>query len=195
VLVVWSDTLDNIIPTCHDFEERLIKLLWRSRPPMSALSHSSHQGSQTGSVSGHSHSAMAQPSRLSALANAAVAGSAVSLNDPEKGLDSDRKVTKTRRTWYGRKRTIVIDPTEPEARPARLFAPFYNGIAAGLSFVFIGNGVRLLIREWLLDGDFIRFALCALLPLLFCVSLFFCLQIIQNVTMAYVASFLFAPDS
>jgi hypothetical protein len=50
--------------------------------------------------------------------------------------------------------------------------------------VFIGNGVRVLIREWVLDGDYTRFALCALLPLLYSVSLFFALQIIQNVTMA-----------
>ena len=32
VLIVWSDSIDSIIPTCRDFEERLIKLLWRSRP-------------------------------------------------------------------------------------------------------------------------------------------------------------------
>lgn len=191
--MVWSDSLDNIIPTCHDFEERLIKLLWRSRPPVgSALSASSHQGSVAGSVSGHSVSALgpgsSQPTKRHTLLglNGLASASQTSFGDPEKGLD-DQPRTKTKRTWYGRKRTIVIDPTVPEERPARYFAPLYNGLAAGLSFLFIGNGVKILIREWLLDGDFTRFALCALIPLLFSVSLFFALQIIQNVTMACVS--------
>ena len=38
-MVIWSESLDHIIPICHDFEERLIKLLWRSRPlPMAPSS-------------------------------------------------------------------------------------------------------------------------------------------------------------
>lgn len=50
VLIVWSDSIDTIIPTCHDFEERLIKLLWRSRPNAhhAPASSSSHPGSTTG---------------------------------------------------------------------------------------------------------------------------------------------------
>ena len=31
VLVVWSYSLDNIIPTCRDFEEKSIKLVWNRR--------------------------------------------------------------------------------------------------------------------------------------------------------------------
>jgi hypothetical protein len=191
VLVVWSDSLDNIIPTCHDFEERLIKLLWRSRPTVGGtMSGSSHQGSTAGSLSGHSHAGSPnaqQPSRASAMLGATALGSMsqASLGDPEK-LTGSTKQTKTVRTWYGRKRTVEVDPDATESRPARYFAPFYNGVAAGLSLLFICNGLRTLIKEWQLDGDFTRFALCAFLPLLFCVSLFFSLQIVQNLTMAYV---------
>ncbi|EEB96576.1 hypothetical protein MPER_04269, partial [Moniliophthora perniciosa FA553] len=46
-----------------------------------------------------------------------------------------------------------------------------------------GNSVNSLIQEWLLDRSFIRFALIATLPFIFCVSMFFALQIIQNVGM------------
>lgn len=58
VLVVWSDELDSIIPTCRDFEDRLIKLLWRSRPPPLSSSSTfgaprSYPTSVNGSVSGH----------------------------------------------------------------------------------------------------------------------------------------------
>lgn len=61
-MVIWSDNLDSIIPTCKDFEDRLIKLLWRSRPaaPPSLLSSTapsarSYPTSVAGSISGHGH--------------------------------------------------------------------------------------------------------------------------------------------
>jgi hypothetical protein len=63
----------------------------------------------------------------------------------------------------------------------------------------------MLLQEWTLDGSFIRFALIAICPLLYCVSLvrlfssfpafflhlfqFFTLQLTQNVSMAYVFLF------
>jgi hypothetical protein len=172
VMVVWSDSLDNIIPTCHDFDDRLIKLLWRSRPGMpgstnpsfvtsgSALSHApsiseGHAG--PGSISSHTHP-----------------------QDTSTQAATLREIPKYKRTWYGRK--ILLNPTTagypdvesanaPEKRPAKLYAPLYNGLAAGLSFVFIGNGIRILLSEVLLDQNWVRFALCSLLPLLFAVSL------------------------
>ena len=49
--MVWSDSIDTIIPTCHDFEERLIKLLWRSRPGFSG-SHAPSASSHPASVNG-----------------------------------------------------------------------------------------------------------------------------------------------
>lgn len=115
--------------------------------------------------------------------------------DIEKGSEEvDEKVvkTKTKRTWYGRKRTVVIPELEegvPEPRPPMLYAPVYNGLAFGLSVcecyasfiflplthgycaVFLANGVNTILIEWQLDRDFTRFALCATIPLLFAVSL------------------------
>ena len=40
MLVVWSDDLNHIIPACKDLEDRLIKLLWRTRPAPPAYPHS-----------------------------------------------------------------------------------------------------------------------------------------------------------
>ncbi|KAJ7905080.1 glycosyl transferase family group 2-domain-containing protein [Mycena leptocephala] len=175
VLVVWSESLDAIIPTCHDFEDRLIKLLWRSRP----TGPSSNPGSLAGSVLSHS-SLPARP------------------YDPEKPMiknsseEGSDKLTKThvRRNWYGKKVGVTTTTVSPDVeaglrdnRAAKLYAPVYNGLAAGVSFVFIGSGVKTLLQEWSLDGSFIRFALCAMVPLLWCVSLFFALQLIQNITM------------
>ncbi|KAI6011910.1 hypothetical protein EDC04DRAFT_2762760 [Pisolithus marmoratus] len=53
-----------------------------------------------------------------------------------------------------------------------LFASIYNGLSAGLAIVFMGNSVKVLTQERRLDGQFIHFALVALIPLLFAVSLF-----------------------
>ncbi|KAI6044634.1 hypothetical protein EDC04DRAFT_2641341 [Pisolithus marmoratus] len=65
-----------------------------------------------------------------------------------------------------------------------LFASIYNGLAIGLTIVFMGNSIKVLMQEWQLDGQFIHFALIALIPLLFMVSLFFTLQMFQNISMA-----------
>lgn len=126
VLVVWSESLDAIIPTCHDFEDRLIKLLWRSRP----TGPSSNPGSLAGSVLSHS-SLPARP------------------YDPEKPMiknsseEGSDKLTKThvRRNWYGKKVGVTTTTVSPDVeaglrdnRAAKLYAPVYNGLAAGVSF-------------------------------------------------------------
>ena len=43
---MWSDILDGIIPTCREFEDKLIQLVWRSRP----LLASSASAISTGTV-------------------------------------------------------------------------------------------------------------------------------------------------
>ena len=116
--------------------------------------------------------------------------------------EADGPTTKTKRTWWGGKKTVMVSESDsvdtyadveagPEPRRPMLLAPIYNGLAAGLSIcelrapadrwggrtrlnvvpVFIGNGVNILLTEVQLDGNFIRLALCALLPLFFCISL------------------------
>ncbi|ETW75437.1 hypothetical protein HETIRDRAFT_331125 [Heterobasidion irregulare TC 32-1] len=212
VLVVWSDALDAIIPTCSDFEERLIRLLWRARPPTSTAGTAPSRP-PTASYADSAHS----PTPARVLAGGALAdeqhlgvGMGVGVGadaDVERRVRGARPVV--RRTWYGRRYIIAgSDAAEdegdeerekekdagvegdvdalrgPERRPVVMYAAVYNGLAAGLSAVFIGNGVKNLIVEWRQDGSFVRFALAAVLPLLFCVSLFFCIQIVQNVTMA-----------
>ncbi|KAJ7759602.1 glycosyl transferase family group 2-domain-containing protein [Mycena metata] len=68
------------------------------------------------------------------------------------------------------------------ARPIRLFAPFYGGLGAGLSLFFVTRGLSTLLIEWRYDGDYTRFALMLTAPYLFCVSLFFALQVINCVS-------------
>ena len=53
---------------------------------------------------------------------------------------------------------------------------------------FIGSGTAILISETVLDGDYTRFALLVTAPFLYCISLFFCLQMFGNLTMMCVVS-------
>ncbi|KAL0064026.1 hypothetical protein AAF712_009094 [Marasmius tenuissimus] len=72
-----------------------------------------------------------------------------------------------------------------EKRKHVLLGPLYAGIGAGLSLYFVTAGIATLIEEWVLDGDATRFALVVVLPVIFCVSLFFCLQLVGNISLIF----------
>ena len=177
-MVIWSESLDRIIPLCQEFEERLIKLLWRSRPLINSSSASSTQGAVgVGSSAGHGNES---------LLGCPVSGSVEALPGPNvnrkrnsngnstlmKGLygeqgrefdESEKEEDKVisghlnnndekledvernnttrayKRTWYGKK--VLLPPSKQddleryreEKRPIRLYAPMYNGLAAGIA--------------------------------------------------------------
>lgn len=150
---MWADGPDTIIPTCNDFEERLIKLLWRARPGFGATPASSHPASYADSNSGHSlvgvtNRGSAPPSERRVTVGRSTPAADPSKEDVEKAFAKaagEPQVVRTvKRRWYG-KRVVVEeqqfpdaeDQSElgygPEKRPAMLYAPVYNGLAAGLS--------------------------------------------------------------
>lgn len=188
MLVVWSDNLDNIIDLCREFEEKLIKLVWRSRNLLLAQS----------------------PPTDSSLSS--TTSSNVNLNEKQAGTTTDVVVVpdrdkpaprKTRRAWSW-KPSPPADRKKSEARaeeasekgavgknprPIRLFASVYGGLGVALSIcqfsvlflspspsllfqsVFIGTSINLLLQEFKLDGNYIRFALVVTTPFWVCVSL------------------------
>jgi hypothetical protein len=135
VLIVWTDDPANLVATVNDFEERLIRLLWRSAPRPALSSAHGSSALYPDSASGHS----VMPSSHSHARIAPRDEPFNSAHVTEKGAPFRKEVTK--RTWYGRKKTMVVEAeTEEELeygddrRPTMLYAPFYNGIAAALSF-------------------------------------------------------------
>ncbi|KAF8577758.1 hypothetical protein K439DRAFT_1639454 [Ramaria rubella] len=183
VLVVWADRIDDIIPSCNDFETRLIKLVWRERP--STLQATTNGGSPT------SGSATRLPLPSTSASRLPLAGSRNSValtfgNVPppeieakfkeSEGLDSDIEKASTLTTTEGRH----IGP--PVARPTRIYANVYIGLATALAAFFVGNGVNIVIREFVLDGNFMHFILLVTAPLIFCVSLFFSIQLINTIS-------------
>jgi hypothetical protein len=178
-MVIWSESLDRIIPLCQEFEERLIKLLWRSRPlhNSSSVSSTQYQGAVgAASSAGHGNDSLLGcpvSGSVEALpepngrANRNSNGNAALVKGPfgeqgrefdelEKGEKGKEKVSGHlsydqksedggrsggyKRTWYGKK--VLLPPSKQgddleryrgERRPIRLYAPLYNGLAAGIA--------------------------------------------------------------
>ena len=167
-MVIWSESLDRIIPLCQDFEERLIKLLWRARPMMHTPSNSS--GSAAGSydhgVDGVKRSPGGSISDSAELVQHSGSGSNVSGEAaggereiafggdvPTEKVGSDSSALSRgkgrgyRRTWYGKKVLLQSDEADEKGggvlddveelgegkRPVMLYAPLYNGLAAGIA--------------------------------------------------------------
>lgn len=153
MLVVWADGPHTIIPTCNDFEERLIKLLWRARPGFGTTpTPSSHPASYADSASGHSlipaTRGSAAPSERRVPLGRSTQGADATKENIEKALakasNEPRAVRTVKHRWFG-KRVVIEENRFPdpkdeielgytsEKRPTMLFAALYNGIAAGLS--------------------------------------------------------------
>lgn len=151
-MVIWSEDLDNIVPMCNDFEERLIKLLWRSRPlgATTATISSSLDPSVNDHGSIEAISSSKPLSRVGSRPTSLRTGPRVyGMEDvglgatDEKGKSKEKdkedscddvKVKKTKRTWYGKKYEVEVDlESQLGKRPTKLYAPFYNGLATALS--------------------------------------------------------------
>ncbi|KAI0364861.1 hypothetical protein BV20DRAFT_812457 [Pilatotrama ljubarskyi] len=172
VLVVWSYNLDSIIPTCRDFEDKLIKLVWKRRSAFASLASSVAPSATPSDVN------LTEKSQTALVTEKEV---------PAPAPKDKSTPPKKKRSWglgYWKADASDLEKTAegPSARPTRLFAPVYCGLGAALSLFFVGSGVSVLLEESLLDGDWSRFGLVVTIPFLFCVALFFSLMIVTNVT-------------
>ena len=193
VLVVWAYNLDHIIPIVQDFEDKLIRLVWRTRPAVSS-SVSAITGGSIGTLP--PSGASTQQKLVENSQDDAGTESQEGAQQRGKGAaDSNQgsswlgwRTTKGKAGLTTGDRTEKIDvelgDETPELRPIRLLAPIYAGLGVGMSLFFIGSGVNTLVTEWILDGDWRRFLFLVTAPFLFCVALFFSLQLIGNI--AYV---------
>lgn len=189
VLIVWADELDRIVPLCAEFEEKIMKLVWRSRPLTPSVVTSTTNSVTPSTTGSNVNLNEKTPTTLVTVTDAAVA---VALASKEISGTADEASVSNRWKWswrLSRKRpsAAISDDLEKgsagrEARPIRLFAPVYGGLGLGLSAFFIANGVATILAEWRLDHNYRRFALLVTMPFLFCVSLFFALQVVSTLT-------------
>jgi hypothetical protein len=144
VLVVWSDSLNTIIPLCRDFDDKLIKLVWDLRVSPTGLptagSVTPIESPSSASSAGASPVASASDVQLGhALVSAPVPGLETKETVPEL-TKSAKPAQKSGSLWGWRIGTkaspVLADPENAAAankRPMRLFAPVYGGLGAGLS--------------------------------------------------------------
>lgn len=126
VLIVWSYNLDNIIPTCRDFEEKLIKFVWHRRLESVSMASTTVSLSNTSSGVNLTEASKEQPAETKEEPNSA-------------GADTVRsKAGKKSRFWglsYWVADKVDVEKIAegPSPRPIRLFAPVYNGFGVAMS--------------------------------------------------------------
>lgn len=127
MLVVWSYNLDNIIPTCRDFEDKLLKLVWTQR--MAAV------GSLASSLAA---SPVGSEQNLTERATTIINEKEVAAIAKEK--EQSGKENRQKRRFGGifsyfvsNKEDVEKNADGPSYRPMRLFAPVYGGLAAALA--------------------------------------------------------------
>jgi hypothetical protein len=153
VLICWSDHLDGIIPTCKELEEKLIALLWKFRPDI--LKTGEAVAPSIRSFSGYDGLTIASQRTV----------------DPITGQPNEKQYAGNEKGGPAGNPEVDSESKEAAPRPTRLFAPVYNGLGAALGLALTLEGLRKLLIEFWLDGGTVRFALIAVFPFLFCVSL------------------------
>ncbi|KAI0739936.1 glycosyl transferase family group 2-domain-containing protein [Daedaleopsis nitida] len=182
VMVVWTYDLDSIIPTCRDFEEKLIKLVWQRRSAFASLASSAAPSTTASDVNLTEKTRAAADDAAEKEAKSANPNTIVLKPKEIKQPSNKKRSCDIFGYWKADASDLEKTAEGPSARPIRLFAPVYSGIGAGLSLFFIGSGVSVLLEEAMLDGNWGRFGLLATTPFLFCVSIFFSLMIVTNIT-------------
>lgn len=184
VMVVWSDSLMAIIPSCHEFQRKLNRLVMRSlTSPVDVSSFKSGTPTLSPDVS----SAKLNTENSGLNANTTVSITPV-LEEKKISVVTtlSSKVRKGRNCWgFGHVAPSNSDEIEAGSptvrRKTRLLAPLYGGIGCSLSVFFVATGLKELLVEWRLDDDWRRFFLIITMPFIFCVSLFFTIQLTGNI--------------
>ena len=168
-LVVWSfrEEVEGVIDMVNEFEERLIKYIWRTRGTPNR------------------EETIGTPAAWSGDYASSITSGSIGI--PAEKIESTEVLTTTapapaparKGKWWSWKLDSPATPSEknPEngsAEPERklvLLGPFYAGCGVGLSAYFALSGLLNLLQEYFYDGDTTRFALVVTLPVIFCVSI------------------------
>lgn len=148
LILVWHDDITNLIAQAQKTEERLLSLVWGDRSLFSILQAPTRPASP--------HFSMA-PS--SGAATPYFEKKAPVVTEMEKQPEEE---------------LLEIERPESLQRPVIRVSPVFTGLAVCLGICLLGGVfVGKVVREVMLDGNYTRLALCAVVPLLFFISLFF----------------------
>ncbi|KAJ7705084.1 glycosyl transferase family group 2-domain-containing protein [Mycena olivaceomarginata] len=236
-LVLWAPAVEALAPLAAEFEEKLIKFIWRTRASALPSPAPNAESTAAAAAAARRRDSHAAPGILASLFSASMSafGSA-SASAPAERDEHDESRVRTQsfaslsdsrfREELGENEKPSAGPgagaggarAPPATKPATLFGwswrlqpkaaapasrdpekeagsgkagerklvmlgPLYAGCGAGLAGYFVLSGVSVLLKEYALDGDPTRFALMVTLPVIFCVSIFFCLQLVGNISL------------
>jgi len=133
-LVVWADEVETLIPSAEALELRMMACIWYGRHEELAVLEAEAKEAEEGWLD--------QDAEFERR-----------LRDAEDLKTTEEKIGAKPGDWEMR-----------DIRPVMLYAPLISGFAMILTFVFIGSGMRNLIKEALLDGSWLRLALLSTSP-------------------------------
>jgi len=185
------------IHRCQEIDHRLIKLIWKHRPQTLQTTYTGENSRSITPLEPSDYKLFigekATPTD-DALVTVETEKDGVNkrrTRETKRKEEKDTKKANTKKSFFGwktEKKGKDIEADKPAQRPTKLFAPIYNGIGAGVCLCeslspyyrslsnhstpdLAGDGVQMLLIEYFMDKDPIRFALIVTLPFLFCVSL------------------------
>ncbi|OCF41165.1 hypothetical protein I317_04995 [Kwoniella heveanensis CBS 569] len=173
VLVVWADSVENVIPAAEALEESLIQFIWQG-PEVNVkfnqimiadakdrqeLQEQERRDSQNSSEK-YGVDGVVLP-ELTVDEKGSVKEKAEDL-DPE-----DLAMRELKKSWRD--------------RPVMLIAPVSDAFAIMLCMTLISLGLRKLIKEYILDGQPMRFILFIFAPGLFCIASFAAMCVIGSI--------------
>ncbi|WVQ97801.1 hypothetical protein IAU59_004916 [Kwoniella sp. CBS 9459] len=156
-LVVWADEVETLISSAEALEQRMINYVWSGRHHELKLLEPEDESEEELDEKDEDEEGWVDrdAQKEKELADA---------DDDEEG-----KIAAEEGSWEMRDR-----------RPVMLYAPLVSGLAMILTFVFIGSGIRNLIKEVMLDGSYARLALMATSPFGYLLAIFFCICVMGN---------------
>lgn len=138
-MVVWSDNLDDIVQLCRDFQNKVMKLVWKQRGAIESVSltgspSTSVSPSTTASEVNLIHKAKQATALAKETGDAAAAALAASANEKSASSPPVKKGWR----WNPFKRSSPAEQdvergNTPAARPTRLLAAVQSGLAAALA--------------------------------------------------------------
>jgi len=140
VLVVWSDDLDQIVPLCNSFDDKLMKYVWQwtrhnHSVSIATLASNSSVPSATGSN-------VNLTEKTKVIDNIVTLSELVDKEKEDCSSETPPVALPKQSSGWGWRLSPKKKSAEPsdaekgtdrQARPVRLFAPFYIGAGAGLA--------------------------------------------------------------
>lgn len=186
VLVVWADTVQQIVPTAKAIEASLVAFLWQDETDeFSATPVLNKYGAQsprpTLTKSMHSRSTFSigtkTPMTSPSLYGDQDGKMPEALPIPDAGVEGGEKVDTS---------VDMEDPYKAEMlanrklRPVTLISPFVSGLAVALAIILMCLGIKSLLVRYMYDGNAMRFALVAILPPLLLMCAFPCSVLVSS---------------